>query len=131
MKIRTEINTYLSLKDDYGKIRNEQILIIGKSGWGKGLAMEGIAEKFYKAGYIVLCIADPKDELELAYSMFEPKERYHLDHLRKIGKRPEAKKVKIYHPFTFNLQVNKSFPDINFYTISLKDLGEAEFKFLE
>ena len=30
MQFRTEVNELLSLKDDYGKVRNEQILIVSK-----------------------------------------------------------------------------------------------------
>lgn len=120
----------MNLKDNYGEVRNEQALLIAKSGWGKGLAIEGLIEEYYKAGYVIICIADPKDELEFCYQMFEPIKSYHLDHLKKIGKRPEKKNVKVYHPFTFNIPPNKLLPEINFYTISLKDLGEAEFSFL-
>ncbi|GAI28247.1 unnamed protein product, partial [marine sediment metagenome] len=46
MEFKSEVNTYLGLKDKYGKIINEQILIIAKAGKGKTLAGEGIAEKF-------------------------------------------------------------------------------------
>ena len=129
MEFKSEVNTYLGLRDKYGKIINEQILIIAKAGKGKTLAGEGIAEKFHKAGYIVLVIADPKDELEYAYQMFEPREKYHLDHLRKIGKTPYRKSIKIYHPYTHNIPII-SLPDFNFYTFSLKDLGRKEWGLL-
>ena len=131
MQLKTETNTYLDLKDNYGKVINEQIIIYAQSGYSKGLAMEGILESFHKAGYIVLCIADPKQgECELAYQMFEPIEKYHLDHLRKIGKRPSAKKVKLYHPFCFGIPTNRNLPDINFFTFPLKDLGRKEWSLL-
>lgn len=133
LRLKTEINTYLDLRNEYGEIENQQILCCAKSGFGKGLATEGIAEKFYEAkikefhnkGYLIISLADPKGEWESAFQMFKPQEPYHLDHLRKIGKIPEAKKVKLYHPFFFGLP-NEKLPDINFFTISLKELGEEE-----
>jgi hypothetical protein len=74
----------------------------------------------------VICIADPKDEWEFAYQLFEPEEKYHLDHLRKIGKTPKGKPVKIYHPFTFNIPTNIQLPEIEFYTLNLKTIGRKE-----
>lgn len=130
MKLVTTYNrSYLSMKDEYGRVPNEQILIIAKTGGGKTLVEEGLAEEFYKQGYIVIIIADPKDELEYAYQMFEPQEKYHLEHLRKIGKLPSGKPVKIYHPFTFNIP-NQYIPPINFFTFSYKDIGRREWSLI-
>lgn len=123
--IQTYNHLYLGLKDRYGRIKNEQILLSAKTGAGKTLATEGVAEEFKKLGYSVIVIADPKDELEFCYQMFKPKEYYHLEYLRKIGKIPEEKNVKIYHPFTFNIP-ETFLPEINFYTFSLKNLGRKE-----
>jgi hypothetical protein len=113
------------MEDEYGQIRNEMIFVVAKSGWGKGLAVEGFIEEYHRAGYIVLILADPKNEIELGYAQFLPKERYHLDALKKEGKKPEKKKVKLYHPFTFRLPRQK-IPDYNFFTLSLKELGRKE-----
>ena len=55
----------MGLKNEYDKIENQQVLIIAKSGAGKTLATEGIAEEFHKNGYLVLVIADPKDEINI------------------------------------------------------------------
>lgn len=115
-QIATHNHLYIGLEG------NDQILIIAKSGGGKTLAGEGIVEEFHKAGYLVLVIADPKDEFEYCYQMFEPKEKYHLEHLTRIGKTPSKKKVKIYHPFTFNIP-NDYLPEMTLFTFSLKDLG--------
>lgn len=130
MKVTANINTYIDLKDDYGDIPNEQTVVFAKSGYGKGLALEGIVEKLQAHGYLVLCIADPKRECEFAFQMFEPEAQYHLEHLQKIGKKPSAKKVKLYHPFTFNLPRNKNLPDMELYTIPFKSLGDKEFGLL-
>ena len=120
----THQHLYIGLEDEYGKVINEQILVVGASGTGKTLFSEGIAEEFHKLGYLVLVLSDPKSENEWAYQMFEPEERYHLDHLRKIGKEPSTKKLKLYHPYTQNLP--KNLPDINLFTLSLKNLGRTE-----
>lgn len=129
MELAYQDNTYLSIRDEYNKIRNEMLFIVGKSGYGKGLASEAILEEFKKAGYIVISIADPKRELEMAYAMFEPKETYHLHHLNLIGKKPSKYPVKIYHPFTFRIP-RKPLPDMEFYTLSLKELGRSEWSMI-
>ena len=103
MELKSEENTYLYLKNEYGKILNEMIFVIAKTGWGKGLSTEGIAEEFHDAGYTVIVIADPKQEVEFGYAQFLPEERYHLNHLRLIGKMPQTKQVKIYHKGTQKL----------------------------
>lgn len=118
--------TGISIYNDYRKIDGRQILIIAQSGAGKTLATEGLMEEYWKNGYQVICLADPKGEWELAYQMFKPEEKYHLEHLRKIGREPSKKPVKLYHPFTFNIPLNKKLPDINFFTFSIKEIGEKE-----
>ncbi|MCK9370206.1 hypothetical protein M0R04_09900 [Candidatus Dojkabacteria bacterium] len=105
------------------------ILITARSGWGKGLTVEGFIEEYHKAGYIVLVLADPKNEIELGYAQFLPKERYHLDALRREGKRPEQKKVKLYHPFTFRIPRAK-IPDYEFFTFAIKDLTRKEWSMI-
>jgi len=125
MEFRTQINNYLMLDDFDGKIDNQQILIVAKSGHGKGLSAEGIMEKFHNAGYLVLCVSDPKKEWELAFSMFKPKSKYHLRHLRKIGKIPSTIPVRLYHPFSFNIPKDY-LPNINFFTFSLKEFQREE-----
>lgn len=129
MQLKFESNTYLHLKDEYGKIPNEMIMVIAKTGYGKGLALEGIVGEYHRAGYIVLVLADPKDEIEFGFAQFEPKERYHLRGLKLEGKSPEKKKVKLYHPFSFRIPKGK-IPDYNFYSFSLKDLTRQEWSLI-
>ena len=129
MIVKTEINTYLSVIDEYGRIITNQILVVAKAGHGKTLATEQIAEKLHRLGCLVLVIADPKDEMEFCYQMFKPEEKYHLNLCRKFGVTPSGKKVKIYHPFTFNLP-STPLPEMNLFTFSLKDLGRKEWGLL-
>lgn len=129
MQLKTDSNTFLIINDDYGDAPAEQIMCFAHSKYGKSLAVEAIAEEYHKAGYLVAIITDTKNEIEFGYSQFLPKAKYHLDGLRLIGKKPEKKKVKIYHPFTFRIPREK-LPDYNFFTLSLKDLGKAEFGML-
>jgi len=126
MRIKQDINAFVSLKDEYGKVINEQILVVAKSGYGKGLVLEQFAERFHALGYIVLAVSDPKHEVEFGYQMFEPEERYHLNHLASIGKLPGKQKVKLYHPFTFSIPTNRLLPDMNIFTIPIKSLGRKE-----
>jgi rRNA processing protein Gar1 len=71
-------------------------------------------------------------EIEFGYQMFEPKEKYHLDHLKMASsllgswKTPGRHKVKLYHPFTFDLPINRKLPKMNIFTIPIKSLGRAE-----
>lgn len=125
----TEINTFLSLKSPDGRVLNSFILITAKSGFGKSLTSEAIAEKYHKAGYCVIFLSDVKDAFENGFAMFKPEERYHLEQLRVQGTMPSSKKVKIYHPFCFGIP-SGFLPDINFYTFSIKDLTRREINFL-
>jgi len=130
----TTNHTFLTLRDEYGRIMNGNILIVSKPGTGKTLATEGIAEKFQKNGYTVIIASDPKNELEFAFQMFEPEKNqssseYHLKHLNIIGKSPGRQDIKIYHPFSFTLD-NKPLPKINFFTVPLKDLGKHEWSLI-
>ena len=84
------------------------------------MAVENIVEEYHNMGYTVIIISDNKEEIEWGYAEFLPIEKYHLDGLREISKKPGTKKVKIYSPFTFRLPRNK-IPDFNIFTLSLKD----------
>lgn len=112
----------LLIKDRDGRIPNIQVMLVGGQGSGKSMFTEVITEEFHKHGYLVIVLTDVKDAFEFAYAMFKPKERYHLDLLRKEGKEPEAKGVQIYQPFTFNIPKEK-LPEINFFTYPIKSLG--------
>jgi len=127
--INTGGYTYLNLKNKFGAIENEQYFFLAKSGWGKGLATGGLVETLYNEGYIIIVVADPKDQAEFAFSMFEPKENYHLNELRKTGIRPSKIPCKLYHPFTFRLPTTLQ-PDMNIFTIPIKEMSEDEFSFL-
>lgn len=119
----------ISLLDEYGKVNNEMLLIIQKSGFGKSLARESIAEELHNLGYVVISLTDVKDEFESCYAMFRPTEKYHLDGLKKCGKKPTEKKVKIYHPFSFDIP-KKLLPKIDFFTIPIKSLNKYLISFL-
>ena len=130
LEIRTNVNTYINLRDIHNNIRNEQIFIFSKSGWGKSLALESLIEEYKRAGYTILILADVKGEWELGFAMFEPRKPYHIYHLRKIGKPIGKHEVKLYHPFSFRLNPNQSLPEINFYGFSIKDLGREEWSMI-
>lgn len=129
MRIHTRQNTYIELKNEYGKVENQQIFVIARSGWGKNLTCEAFAEEYHRMGYVVIILTDPKDEIEYGYAQFYPEALYHTNALQREGKKPEVKKVKLYHPFTFNIP-RKKLPEYNFYTISLKSLGQREWSLL-
>lgn len=136
MRIITEQNTFVSPINKYGKIENNQLIIFAKSGFSKGLILEGFTEWYQRHGFLVCIISDPKNEVEYGYQMFEPKEKYHLDHLKTISsivgewKLPKKHDVKIYHPFTMNLPTNRLLPKMNIFTIPIKSLGRNEWGLL-
>lgn len=129
MRLETKDKTYLMTQDEYGKVYNQPVLIVAKTGGGKGLALEMYQEDYYNQDAVVISLCDFKQERETAFPMFEAEEPYHLNCLRAIGKKPERKPVKIYHPFVYGIPKGY-LPKYNFYTISLKDLGDGEFSLL-
>lgn len=121
---------YECLRDNFNNILPEQRMFFATSGHGKGLALEQFIEKWKEStGGVVIYLADPKDEAEGTFVMYEPKERYHVEKLKSDGSRPTKHKCKIYHPFTFNIPKGY-LPDINFFTIPLKSLGREEWSIL-
>lgn len=119
----------ISLIDEFGKVDNEILLIIQKAGFGKSLASESIIEELHNFGYVTISLTDVKDEFESCYAMFRPTEKYHLDALKKCGKMPLQKKVRIYHPFTFNIP-KTLIPKINFFTIPISSLDREIVSFI-
>ena len=118
----------LDILDANGRPTNGTILVVAQSGYGKTFLSEKLLECYYNMGYTIICLADPKDEVELGFSMFKA-EGEHLKKLREKGFETEEKPVKIYHPFTFNIPKRK-LPEFNLYTLSLKDLGKEEWKLM-
>jgi len=133
-KIGIENTSDLIVEKNHNFIAND--ILVHNSGYGKGLISEGLVEWYHKHGYLIMVIADPKHEVEYGYQMFVPREKYHLDHLNMISnyvgkwKLPGKHKVKLYHPFTFNLPTNRLLPETNIFTIPFKSLGRAEWGLL-
>jgi len=125
INISHDINTYLSV----GKEEQDFVGIYARSGYGKSLMVESLMEEYHRLGYTIIILNDVKDSIEMGFAMFEPKKKYHLEQLRKIGKPIETKNVKIYHPYTFNLP-NQKLPEINFYGFSLKNLNRNEWSLI-
>jgi len=123
--IAHEDNTYLRV----GSEEMDFVGVYARSGYGKTLFISAIIEEYFRKKFTVLILNDVKDSLELGFAMFEPKKKYHLDMLHKIGKPIETKKVKIYHPFTVNLP-NTKLPDMNIYGLSLKNLNRNQWSLI-
>ena len=125
----TKDKTYLSLFDEYNKIDNENILFVAGTGGGKSLALETVAEELHNCGYIVIFLTDVKDKFEPAFAMFKPEAKWHLETLRRdarnVFREPQAKPVKIYHPFTFSFP-RKKMPEMRLFTIPIKSIGKEE-----
>jgi len=121
---------YLTLLDDYGRTPSIQIGFYADTGHGKGMSEEGFIEEWKKTtNGVVIILADPKNEAEFSFANFEPKERYHLQELKKDGIEPSSHPVKLYHPFSFNIP-KMLLPKINFYTFSFKDLNRQDWSIL-
>ena len=119
----------VKLVDAEGQVIPLNILIYSGSGGGKTVAEEEIADYYHRHGWTIISLSDVKDELEQGFSMFDPHSYYHLRKLKRygcpIGKRP----TKIHHPFTFDIPKTK-LPDIDFFTINIKNLNRIDLQFL-
>jgi hypothetical protein len=121
----------LSFKKENGRIENTTLLIVAKSGHGKGMSTESMVERWRMAtGGIVIILHDPKQTSEFSFVQYEPKEPYHLKELRKDGISPKSHTCKMYHPFTFNLAKKGIIPEVNFYTIPIKSLTRDDWSIL-
>lgn len=130
MRVEQNINTYLTIKNEDGSVSNSFNFLYAKSGFGKTMNMESLIEEYHRAGYVILILSDVKDEFEFGFAMFEPEKPYHRFSLHRIGKPIQRKKVKLYHPFTFDIPTKNLLPKINFYGFSLKELHRAEWSML-
>lgn len=99
---------------------SERIIIIQAGGQGKTLSAESIAEELHAKGVLIIFITDVKGEFESCYSLFEPMARWHLNALKKEGKKPNKKKGIIYHPFTSHIP-KTLLPELNIYTLPMLD----------
>ncbi len=117
-------------KNDYGDVLPFQVGFFAVSRKGKGLSIEGFAERWREeTNGIVIYLADPKNEAEGVFCQYEPTKQYHVDIMKKDGAMPRKYSCKTYHPFTFNIP--KGFlPEIVPYTISIKDLTREDWSIL-
>lgn len=121
----------LSLKDKNGEVTPFQLLVVATSGHGKGTASECITERWKKTtGGVVIVLNDPKLESEQSYVMYEPTAPYHLKELRTDGIRKNKYTAKLYHPYTHNLAKKGFLPDINIYSLSIKDMTKGDWSIL-
>lgn len=103
-------------------------LILGRKGCGKSVLIEKFIEREYESGSLIIVLTDDKDVLESGFMGIEPEDPQQLEELKKLGKKPEAKPIKIYHPFTFLLQKNKEYPSfLEFFTFDIKNLDDKDF----
>src|SRR3990167_612342 len=101
------------------------IIINGSSGYGKSLFTYSLAEQYHDKGYTIVILTDVKDNFESSFCMFPPRYKWHTDELKKRYRIPSKKKVKIYHPFTFNLPRGKM-PDMELFTFPIKSLDRDD-----
>lgn len=117
-------------KNDYGDVLPFQVGFFAVSRKGKGLSIEGFAERWREeTNGIVIYLADPKNEAEGVFCQYEPTKQYHVDLLNRDGAMPKKYTCKTYHPFTFNIP-NGFLPEIIPYTISIKDLTREDWSIL-
>lgn len=120
----------VTLTDENAKVTPQIILVNGGVGSGKSIGSEGIVNYYYRNGYTVISLSDVKDQIEQGFSMFEPKEYYHLENIRRYGSPKGSIPTKLYHPFTFTIPKNHKLPDINFYTFNIKNIMRTDLNFI-
>ena len=120
---------YIRLKDKYGRVNNEMILIVAKPGGAKTILSESFAQRFFEEKFTVIIIADPKLENEWSFQQFKPEDPIHLDNLRRVGKEPKGMPLIHYEPFSFGIP-RHNLPKIKFFTFPIKQLEKTDFGFL-
>ncbi|MBU1028548.1 MAG: hypothetical protein KKF48_05880 [Nanoarchaeota archaeon] len=121
----------LTFKDEYGNVNNFSLLLVAKSGEGKGLSEEGVIYRWQKTtNGIVIVLNDPKQTSEFSFAQYEPTEKYHLKELRRDGIKKNKCSVKLYHPFSFSISRRGWIPPIQFYTLSIKDMKKDDWSIL-
>ena len=140
--MRINVDNYTRLEWD----SNIHVIYICKSGWGKSLKIEGVADMLNggfadnppnewrmnhlkRPPYVVIFMVDVKDTIEPGFAMFDPIARYHLNELFMQGSKPSKKNVKLYHPFSFNLPKHK-LPDMTLFTLPISNRSKEEFAML-
>lgn len=132
MEIVNKFNKdYLSWVHSDGRCPVSHIFVFAKSGMGKTETVEFLAEEWQKVTHgSVVFLCDSKKTVEESFAMYKPEEKYHLERLRLDGLEPESHDVKLWHPWCFGIPSKKNLPDINFYTLSIKDMSAEEFGIL-
>lgn len=121
----------LDLKDKDGNVPPFTALFIATSGHGKGTSSEALAERWKRTTKgIVLFLHDSKNEGEQTFALYEPTAKYHIQELRRDGIRKSRYTTKLYHPYTHNLGKKGFLPDMNVYTLSIKDMTKSDWSIL-
>ena len=111
---------------DIGKFNYNYMIIGGMGTAGKTMTTETLVEELRGKGYVAVYITDRKKNFENAYSMFEPKEHWHLKSLEIAGKKKCKENVKIYHPYSFNIPKTE-LPKMELFTFNIKKLIREDF----
>jgi hypothetical protein len=96
----------------------------------KTCAGERVAQIYKRTGAKIIFVCDQKDELEPAFSMFEPEAEYHKRIMEFNQESPETFNVRINHPFTTNIP-NRKEPETNYFSIPIRSgLHDNMIKFI-
>ena len=105
-------------------------LVYATIGGGKTLCAAQILNYYYRHGYTIISLSDVKDSIEFGFSMFPPTADYHRRGLHKWGCPSHGVPVKLYHPYSAELKAHQKYPDINFYTLNIKNLTRTDLNYL-
>ena len=96
----------------------------------KTCAGERVAQIYRRTGAKIIYVCDQKDEIEPAFSMFEPEAEYHKNEMKFRNEQPETFNVRINHPYTQNIP-NRREPETNYFSLPIKSaLQDNMIKFI-
>lgn len=135
--IQTNGYNYVSIADKKtGKTKSNNIFAYAEPGGGKSTLLEYINYYKYIGGGIkekratIIGLNDKKDEYEMAFSMFEPDEEYHITKLNKYGVPKKAIPTILHHPYSEDIPFEKELPPMHIFTIDIKSIDRPELNFL-
>jgi len=118
----------MRLLNKEGRIDNAMILVVAKSGSGKTVFCENLAQEYFDVGRsVVIVLGDPKRQEEWMFNSLMPTDITHLNELRKTARVPKPIPCCQYEPFVETIP-RGNLPKINFFTFDISKFSKTEFQ---
>lgn len=115
-------------KEKTKKISNQIVMCAGGTGSGKSNTANFIAKELYEHNYTVIYITEKTgDELANAMCYFYPDQTWQNRLMTKQNIEEKTIPIKIYHPFTFNINKKHKRHETKFYTTPINKISDIGF----